>query len=107
MGGVHARRRGRTSKSAAPQNRGMVRPGACRRVQLRKLRSESYKKAIREAFGDATGKIRVAKSGNKIMFLLTKCLRFLDIINYLGPGTSYEKWVKAYDCEAEKSWLPY
>ena len=41
------------------------------------------------------------------MFLLTKGFRFLDIINYLGPGTRYEKWVKAYGCEAEKSWLPY
>ena len=33
--------------------------------------------------------------------------RFLDIINYLGPGTSYEKWVKAYECKAAKSWFPY
>ena len=41
------------------------------------------------------------------MFLLTSGFRFLDIMNYLGPGTSYEKWVKAYDCETTKSWLPY
>ena len=41
------------------------------------------------------------------MFLLTDRLRFLDIINYLGPGTSYAKWVEAYDCKATKSWLPY
>ena len=54
-----------------------------------------------------TNKVRVAKNGNKIMFLLTSGSRFLDIINYLGPGTSYEKWVKAYECKAEKSWLPY
>ena len=52
-------------------------------------------------------KVRVAKNGSKIMFLLTDRLRFLDIINYLGPGTSYERWVKAYDCKATKSWLPY
>ena len=41
------------------------------------------------------------------MFLLTQGFRFLDIINYLGPGTSYEKRTKAYECSAEKSWLPY
>ena len=41
------------------------------------------------------------------MFLLTCCFRFLDIINYLGPGTSYEKWVKAYECKTVKSWFPY
>ena len=56
---------------------------------------------------DTTNKVRVAKNGNKIMFLLTPGLRFLDIINYLGPGTSYDKWVKAYECKAEKSWFPY
>ena len=54
-----------------------------------------------------TNKVRVAKHGNKIMFLLTSGFRFLDIINYLGPGTSYEKWVKAYDCKTTKSWFPY
>ena len=41
------------------------------------------------------------------MFLLTQEFRYLDIINYLGPGTSYEKWTKAYESTAEKSWFPY
>ena len=41
------------------------------------------------------------------MFLLTWGFPFLDIINYLGPGTSYAKWVKAYGCETVKSWFPY
>ena len=52
-------------------------------------------------------KVRVAKKGNKTMFLLTSRARFLDFMNYLGPGTSYEKWVKAYGSEATKSWFPY
>ena len=60
-----------------------------------------------ERLSDTTGKVRVAKNGNKIMFLLTQEFRFLDIINYLGPRTSYEKWTKAYECTAEKSWFPY
>ena len=41
------------------------------------------------------------------MFPHTQGFRFLDIINYLGPGTSYEKWTKAYECSAEKWWFPY
>jgi len=41
------------------------------------------------------------------MFLLTQEFRFLDIITYLSPGTSYEKWTKAYGCTAEKSWFPW
>ena len=50
-----------------------------------------------ERLSDTTGKVRVVKNRNKIMFLLTQEFHFLDIINYLGPGTSYEKWTKAYD----------
>jgi len=49
----------------------------------------------------------VAKKGNKTMFLLTWGPRFLDIINYLGLGMSYNKWVKVYGCKAAKSWFPY
>ena len=39
--------------------------------------------------------------------MLTWGFRFLNIINYLGPGTSYEKWVKAYVYKSVKSWFPY
>ena len=53
------------------------------------------------------GKVKVAKNGKKIMFITTPGYRFLDIINYLGPGVSYEKWVAAYGCEVGKTWLPY
>ena len=60
-----------------------------------------------ESLSDTTGKVRVARNGNKIMFILTKNFRFLYIINYLAPGTSYEKWVRAYDCKTVKSWFPY
>ena len=35
-----------------------------------------------ERLSDTTGKVRVAKNGNKIMFILTNNFRFLDIINY-------------------------
>ena len=65
------------------------------------------KEYFAEKLADTTNKVRVAKNGNKIMFILTSGFRFLDIMNYLGPGTSYEKWVKAYDCKTVKSWLPY
>ena len=84
----------------------------CNQVPVLGFNSGRYDlNLIREHFAerlsDTTGKVRVAKNGNKIMFILTKNFRFLDIINYLGPGTSYEKWVKAYECETVKSWFPY
>ena len=84
----------------------------CNQVPVLGFNSGRYDlNLIREHFAerlsDTTGKVRVAKNGNKIMFILSKNFRFLDIINYLGPGTSYEKWVKAYECETVKSWFPY
>ena len=84
----------------------------CNQVPVLGFNSGRYDlNLIREHFAerlsDTTGKVRVAKNGNKIMFILTKNFRFLDIMNYLGPGTSYEKWVKAHECEIVKSWFPY
>ena len=84
----------------------------CDQVPVTGFNSGTYdlnliKKYFAERLADTTNKVRVAKNGNKIMFLLTSGFRFLDIINYLGPGTSYEKWVKAYECKTVKSWFPY
>ena len=84
----------------------------CDQVPTLGFNSGSYdlnliKNHFAEQLAGTTNKVRVAKNGSKIMFLLTDRLRFLDIINYLGPGTSYAKWVEAYDCKATKSWLPY
>ena len=60
-----------------------------------------------EHLAETANKVRVAKNGNRTIVYLTWGFRLLDIINYLGPGTSYEKWVKAYECKTEKSWFPY
>ena len=84
----------------------------CDQVPVLGFNSGTYdlnliKNNFAERLANTTNKVRVAKNGNKIMFLLTSGFRFLDIINYLGPGTSYEKWVKAYDCKTTKSWFPY
>ena len=84
----------------------------CDQVPVLGFNSGTYdlnliKKYFAEKLADTTNKVRVAKHGNKIMFLLTSGFRFLDIINYLGPGTSYEKWVKAYECKTTKSWFTY
>ena len=46
---VHAQQREDASKSAAPQNRRMVRSGAGSRVQFRAIRSEPDQRAFRGA----------------------------------------------------------
>ena len=42
------------------------------------------KKYFVEDVSKTTEKVRVAKNGGKIMFLLSKHFRFLDIMNYVG-----------------------
>ena len=61
------------------------------------------KEHLAELLADTTSKVKVAKKVNTTMFTKTNGFRFLDIINYLGPGTSYDKWVEAYGCSFEKS----
>ena len=31
----------------------------------------------------------------------------VDVVNYLAPGITYDKWVKTYGATLAKSWLPY
>ena len=52
-------------------------------------------------------KVKVASKQRKILFMLTPNFKFLDIMNYVAPGTCYDKWVKTYGAELTKSWLPY
>ena len=48
-----------------------------------------------------------AEKNDRIMFINTPKFKFLDVLNYLGPGITYEKWVKTYGATLAKSWLPY
>ena len=48
-----------------------------------------------------------AEKNGRIMFINTPKFKFLDMLNYLGPGITYEKWVKTYGATLAKSWLPY
>ena len=48
-----------------------------------------------------------AEKKGRIMFINTPKFKFLDVVNYLAPGITYEKWVKTYGAKITKSWLPY
>ena len=41
------------------------------------------------------------------MYMGTPQFKFLDIINYLAAGATYDKWVKTYGAKQTKSWLPF
>lgn len=69
----------------------------CRRDDLNLIK-ESQSRWLTRPARSKWGKRRA-------LFIKTNGFRFVDIINYLGLGTSYEKWVKAYECSVQKSWL--
>lgn len=47
------------------------------------------------------------KRNNNFMSLNTEHLKFLDVTNFLAPGFSYDKFLKAYDCPQTKGFFPY
>ncbi|KAK7093429.1 hypothetical protein V1264_007188 [Littorina saxatilis] len=61
---------------------------------------------------DAEGKVEtnikyVIKRNNAFLCLATRKLKFLDVINFLAPGFSYAKYLKAYGVEEEKGVFCY
>ena len=56
---------------------------------------------------DDDEKTFVIKRQNTFMCFSTRKLKFLDIINFLAPGYSYDKYLKAYGCELQKGHFPY
>ena len=63
---------------------------------------------IKKQLTDGAGeKIKTARKANSVIFLITASYRFLDITNYIGPGTSYDKWLKAYSCVQTKAGFPH
>ena len=49
----------------------------------------------------------VIKRQNTFMCFTTKKLKLLDVTNYLPPGFSYDKYLKAYGCELQNGHFPY
>ena len=84
----------------------MVRLGACSRFYpCGRYDLNLITEHLAELLADTKDKNQVGKKANTTMFMKTNGFRFVDI-NYLSPGTSYEKREKAYECSVQKSWLP-
>ena len=49
----------------------------------------------------------VIKIQNTFMCFSTNKLKFLDMVNFLAPGYSYDKYLKAYGCNLQKGHFPY
>ena len=48
----------------------------------------------------------VIKKLNTFMCVTTERLRFLDVLNFLAPGFSYDAFLKAYGCTLTKGFFP-
>ena len=59
-----------------------------------------------EEENEGNGSFFVIKRNNTFMCLSTDQLNFLDMINYIAPGFSYDKYLKAYGCEVTKGHFP-
>ena len=83
----------------------------CEQVPVIGFNSEHYAlKLIRKHFVFHLGQENVVFAGEKngrIMLINTPNYKFLDVINYVSPGTSYDKCVKTYGAQQTKSWLPH
>ena len=82
----------------------------CGQVPVIGFNSDRYDlNLIRKHFISHLGEEHVESSEKQgqIMFMKTSKFNFLDVTNYLSPGTSYDKWVKTYGVKQTKSWLPY
>ena len=56
---------------------------------------------------DGIGSFFVIKRNNTFMCLSSNQLKFIDMKNYIAPGFSYDKYLKAYGCEVTKGHFPY
>lgn len=55
-----------------------------------------------------TGKINYTiKRDNKLQCIQTTEFKFVDIVNFISPGFSYDKYLKAFACSQEKGFFPY
>jgi len=51
--------------------------------------------------------VRMIDSGKGVMSLQNARLKFLDVTNYLSPGTSLAKFLEQSECSMKKSFFPY
>ncbi|VDI68728.1 Hypothetical predicted protein [Mytilus galloprovincialis] len=49
----------------------------------------------------------VVKKNNTYACISSKYYKFLDVMQFLAPGTSYAKFLKAYQVEEQKGFFPY
>ena len=68
---------------------------------------EQEERKQEEEENEGVGSFLVIRRNNTFMCLSTDQLKFLDMTNYIAPGFSNDKYLKAYGCEVTKGHFPY
>ena len=67
----------------------------------------AVKAPLMKHFTENEGVDFVVKRNNTFMCVKTSRFKFLDMCNYIAPGFSYAKYLKAFGCEEGKGYFPY
>ena len=105
-----AGRLGTIIEKTADDSTGLMQSNTDGGLQLEQVWSEYYQKVFHNAHWGRKAGDRGQEAGKNhvlVYTIPTTNFKFLDICNYLGPSTSYERWVKMYGSSQTKSWLPY
>ena len=105
-----ARRLGTIVEKTADDSTGLVQSNTDGGLQLEQEWSEYYQKVFHNAHWGRKAGDHGQEAGKNHVLVHTippTNFKFSDICNYLGPSTSYERWVKMYGSSQTKSWLPY
>ena len=74
---------------------------------MNKKKKKEQEDKEKEEDNDGIGSFFVIRRNNTFICLSTDQLKFLDMTNYIAPGFSYDKYLKAYGCEVTKGHFPY
>ena len=105
-----AGRLGTIVEKTADDSAGLMQSNTDGGLQLEQEWSEYCQKVFHNAHWGRKAGDRGQEAGKNhvlVHTIPTTNFKFLDICNYLGPSTSYERWVKMYGSNQTKSWLPY
>ena len=72
-----------------------------------KTEEQEERKREEDDENEGVGSFFVIKRNNTFMCLSTDQMKFLDMTNYIAPGFSYDKYLKAYGCEVTKGHFQY
>ena len=75
------------------------------RYDLNLIKKELFKNFSQSAFGPSS----LIKRDNTFLSVVSPCktLKFIDIMAFLTPGTSYAKFVECFDCVDRKGKFPF